>query len=224
MCVYKFNRPVVLGVVWCAPMLVLSFLGVGCSKAASPGRSVAVGARPVVVSPISSQVSEPGRLLGVNKLYIERPTIQAPRRGQLSEDSLLATIRIVAEQTLSMKIAPAKVAKPPKEEGGAVLRTTVLSLDPLHGSRMGGEPARVSFTMGVYTEGVTAPVWFTTYTYQQEAFSDNWLKVGERLGPSGTGAGWSSEGELFKVGVQRALEDFNSRRDEQFQAGRGNSR
>ena len=50
--------------------------------------------------------------------------------------------------------------------------------------------------------------------------AENWLKLGDRLGPEGSGAGWITAQEIFRRGVTLSLQDFNSRRDAQFQAER----
>jgi hypothetical protein len=62
----------------------------------------------------------------------------------------------------------------------------------------------------------SAPVWEAQYYYHQEALSDNWLRIGDRLGSSGTGAGWASGEALLQRGISAALEDFNKRREQQF--------
>ena len=118
-----------------------------------------------------------------------------------------------------------KVVGPSKNVGGkaqvdSVLRTDIVTMDDLKGSSVGGEPARVAFRMGIYSGTDQRPVWQANYVYQQEAMADNWLKLGDRLGRDGSGAGWITAQEIFKRGVTQSLEDFNRRRDSQFQGVR----
>jgi hypothetical protein len=60
-------------------------------------------------------------------------------------------------------------------------------------------------------------VWQASYVNRQEALSDNLLKIGQRIGAGGTGAGFVGAEALFRLGVNDSLQDFNRRRDAQFQ-------
>jgi hypothetical protein len=93
-------------------------------------------------------------------------------------------------------------------------------MEELNGSAVGGTPARVAFRMAVYTGENSKPVWQAQYAYQQEGMAENWLKLGDRLGRDGSGAGWISAQEIFRRGVTQSLQDLNSRRDVQFQTER----
>lgn len=176
--------------------------------------------RSIVVSPLSVQVDDPKLLLSVNSVLIEKPAFRGAVHSNASEEGLLSVVREVAEETLSMK-----VVGPSKNIGGkaqvdSVLRTDIVTMDDLKGSSVGGEPARVAFRMGIYSGTDQRPVWQANYVYQQEAMADNWLKLGDRLGRDGSGAGWITAQEIFKRGVTQSLEDFNRRRDSQFQGVR----
>ena len=176
--------------------------------------------RSIVVSPLSVQVDDPKLLLSVNSVLIEKPAFRGAVHSSASEEGLLSVVREVAEETLSMK-----VVGPSKNIGGkaqvdSVLRTDIVTMDDLKGSSVGGEPARVAFRMGIYSGTDQRPVWQANYVYQQEAMADNWLKLGDRLGRDGSGAGWITAQEIFKRGVTQSLEDFNRRRDSQFQGVR----
>jgi hypothetical protein len=165
---------------------------------------------------LAATVDDPKRLLSVNALKIERPVFLGVTQSGASEDGLLVIVREVAEQTLSMKVVEGA-------KGGAadsVLKTEIVSMEDLKGSSVGGIPARVAFRMAVYSGKGSDPVWQAQYAYQQEGMAENWLKLGDRLGPDGSGAGWITAQEIFRRGVTQSLQDFNTRRDLQFQTER----
>jgi hypothetical protein len=103
-------------------------------------------------------------------------------------------------------------------QADSVLRTEIVTMEDLKGSAVGGTPARVAFRMGIYTVSNGRPVWQAQYAYQQEGMAENWLKIRDRLGRDGSGAGWITAQEIFRRGVSQSLQDLNSRRDSQFQA------
>lgn len=176
--------------------------------------------RGIVVSPLSVQVDEPKLLLSVNSVLIEKPAFRGAVHSNASEEGLLAVVREVAEETLSMKVVGPSKNAGGKGQADSVLRTEIVTMDDLKGSSVGGEPARVAFRMGIYSGTDQRPVWQANYVYQQEAMAENWLKLGDRLGRDGSGAGWITAQEIFKRGVTQSLEDFNRRRDSQFQGVR----
>jgi hypothetical protein len=176
--------------------------------------------RGIVVSPLSVQVDDPKLLLSVNSVLIEKPAFQGAVHSNASEEGLLVVVREVAEETLSMKVVGPSKNAGGKGQADSVLRTDIVTMDDLKGSSVGGEPARVAFRMGIYAGTDQRPVWQANYVYQQEAMADNWLKLGDRLGRDGSGAGWITAQEIFKRGVTQSLEDFNRRRDSQFQGVR----
>lgn len=201
--------------------VVFGLLGalIACSPKGTRQNSNATSSRSIVVSPLSVQVDDPKLLLSVNSISIEKPAFRGAVHSNTSEDGLLAVVREVAEETLSMKVVgPSKVGA--MGQSDSVLRTDIITMDDLKGSSVGGEPARVAFRMGIYSGREQRPVWQANYVYQQEAMAENWLKLGDRLGRDGSGAGWITAQEIFKRGVTQSLEDFNRRRDSQFQGVR----
>ena len=87
------------------------------------------------------------------------------------------------------------------------------------GSAAGGEPATVAFTMRVVGTSDGAEVWRGTYFFrQQQDLTDNWLKLGERVGPGGRGAGLTSALEELERGIRASVTDFGARRERQFLA------
>jgi hypothetical protein len=173
----------------------------------------------VVVSPLSVDVEDPGKLLSVNVLSVERPLFRGVPTTEVSEEGLQSIVQEVAEETLSMKIVGS--SKPERAlRADGVLRTEILTMQELKGSSVGGEPARVAFRMGIYRRGSPQALWQANYVFRQEAFSDNWLKLGDRVGKGGSGAGWITAQEIFRRGVTTALRDLNKRRDAQFQGSK----
>jgi hypothetical protein len=168
----------------------------------------------IVVSPLSVQVADPKLLLSVSAVRLEKPVFRGANQSSASEDSLLLVLREVAGETLSMKVVEG--ARASKDD--SILKTEIVTLEDLKGSSVGGTPARVAFRMWVYLPSVQRPVWQASYVFQQEAISENWLKLRDRLGRDGSGAGWITAQEIFRRGVEQSLRDFNSRRDAQFQS------
>jgi hypothetical protein len=190
-----------------------------CLACGTSGKRQGSGAKShgIVVSPLSVQVAEPKLLLSVNSIAIERPVFRGANHSNTSEDTLLLVLKEVAGETLSMKVVDsAKAAK--RGAGDSVLKTEIVTMEDLKGSKVGGTPARVAFRMWVYSPALSQQaVWQANYVYQQEAITDNILKLGDRLGREGSGPGWISAQEIFRRGVQQSLMDFNSRRDALFQ-------
>jgi hypothetical protein len=174
----------------------------------------AVKGRGIVVSPLSVQVADPKMLLSLNSVRLEKPVFRGANQSSVSEDSLLAVLREVAGQTLSMKIVDG--SRSSKDD--SVLKTEIVTLEDLKGSSVGGTPARVAFRMWVYLPASQRAVWQANYVYQQEAITDNWLKIRDRLGRDGSGPGWITAQEIFRRGVEQSFVDLNSRRDAQFQS------
>ena len=169
---------------------------------------------PVVVSPLASSVEDPRLLLSINSLSIEKPIYTSRSATTVSEDELLRVVREVAAQTLSMKLIPGGGAS---SSADGILRTEVIELRELRGSSVGGDPAAVAIRMSVKRAKDKINVWQASYVNRQEALSDNLLKIGQRIGAGGTGAGFVGAEALFRLGVNDYLQDFNRRRDAQFQ-------
>lgn len=206
-------------------VLALSLTISACS--AGGARSSKVGqSKGIVVSPLSSQVADPRLLLSINSLVVEKPVFTSASSSGLSEDSLLSVVREVADETLSMKVVEGSDSSRQGSRGKAdgVLKTEILAIEDLKGSSVGGDPAKVAFRMSVSSTAGGNPVWQAHYYYHQEPLADNWLKLGQRVGKDGSGAGWASAESLFRKGVTLSLQDFNSRRDAQFQASKVSSR
>ncbi len=186
---------------------------VACGPKGALGKKGLSG--PIVVSRLSAEVLNPRLLLSVNSLSLQRPRYASPSATTISEDELYRVVREVAGETLSMKVfaAPGSDAK-----ADGILQTEVVELRELRGSSMGGEPAAVAIRMTIASASDRRPIWQAMYVDRQQAMSDNWLKLGQRMGPGGTGAGYVSAETLFRNGVTESLTDFNRRRDAQFQA------
>ena len=104
----------------------------------------------------------------------------------------------------------------------ALLTTALVEYEEVEGSSVGGEPATVSFVMGVVSLPDGKEVWRGTYFFRQEPLTNNWLRLGERVSRDGSGVGWRSARAELERGLAGALSDFGNRRTEQFlsQSGR----
>lgn len=202
----------------CCLTVISCLVGCGSSGTRQGGGAKA---RSVVVSPLSVQVSDAKSLLSVNSIVIEKPVFREGVRSSTSEDALLTVLREVAGETLSMKVVDS--SRGAKVGGDSVLKTEIVTMEDLKGSTVGGTPARVAFRMWIYpSSGPQRPIWQANYAFQQEAITDNLLRIGDRLGREGSGTGWITAQEVFRRGVQQSLMDFNSRRDSQFQSKEAN--
>lgn len=199
-------------------MVLCLSVSLGCSRHGGRRASISHKASPIVVSPLAAQVDDTQSLLSINSLAIAKPVYLTSSPTTISEESLLQVVQEVASETLSMKLVSADGARDRKSVlADGTLQTEVLEIEALRGSSVGGEPAAVSIRMLVVRKDETRPVWQASYVNRQERLSDNWLKLGDRISRSGTGPGWVSAQDLFKRGVTEALQDFNRRRDAQFQ-------
>lgn len=205
---------------------------VGCSRriGSSGVSSAAGGPRRVVAdtvaSPLVAKVERPDLLREVSSLEIAVPVIEADAsRGGLSQDQVQAEIRRAAEEIMTLKLSVARASKAgaragavseAAKHGSAVLKTEVARYRERQGSAIGGEPAALSFKMQVVTPASGEVIWSGQYFYQQEPLTENLLKLNDRVGSSGTGAGWISGSALLQRGVRVALQDFNRARENQF--------
>ncbi len=200
----------------CALVSALGLVVAGCaSKGSRHSSSSAPSTQGIVVSPLAAQVDDPKRLLSVNSLRIEKPVFLGVSTSGTSEEGLLSIVKEVAAETLSMKVVDGA-----KGSADSVLKTEIVTMEDLKGSAVGGTPARVAFRMAVYSGTNSHPVWQAQYAFQQEGMAENWLKIRDRLGRDGSGAGWITAQEIFRRGVTQSLQDLNSRRDVQFQTDR----
>lgn len=215
----------------CTPKWLLSagFVGItlclnGCTPGGSAGyaRGRRVANPAEVASPLSSQSPRPELLAGINSIEIAKPSI-ASSTAQVSIDPADAQriIEQVARETMTLKIsmegAPVTGASTRRGAGSgsadAVLHTELLRFEQRQGSAIGGEPAVISFRMSIKAAQSGAEVWAAQYFFRQEALSENLLKINQRVGEGGLGAGWRSASDVFQKGVSAALQDFNNRRE-----------
>lgn len=198
-----------------------------------------------VVSPLAVIVENPKALSGINSLALFPPVFNhAARDVKIDKNRVAELVESVAVQELDLKVLGKQwFSKSGLQSDGSlgtsisgvltdsqrrslskagadgVLYTELLEYVDRVGSSVGGEPAAVAFRLNVVgvTEGKV--VWQGTYSLRQEALTDNLLKIGDRLGKDGTGAGWSSGSAMLQNGLIEALRDFRSRREQQFLVG-----
>lgn len=227
--------------------LVLSALFTGALGCASTGRrdSATHSKRGTgtVASPLAVTVENPRALAGINSLALFPPVFSpAARDVKIDKNSVAELVESVAVQELDLKVlgnewfarsglqsdslsassgALTDLQKRSVGKAGAdgVLLTELLEYVDRVGSSVGGEPAAVAFRLSVVSVAEGKLVWQGTYSLRQEALTDNLLKIGDRLGKDGTGAGWSSGNTMLQNGLIEALRDFRSRREQQFLVG-----
>lgn len=191
---------------------------VGCvakpvHNATGNGDTRAVDRKVPAVSPLSVQIYNPSRLASISSLGVLEPQLSnTVINSALFSEGLYELVMNRANEALALKVVRASF----KERTDAVLKTEIVTFMDRSGSFVAGEPATVAFTMTVVRNSDQSELWRANYFYRQEALSDNWLKIGERFGPDGMGPGWRSGRELLDRGISSAIEDFATRREQQF--------
>lgn len=170
-----------------------------------------------VASPLVSSVTRGELLKAINSLEIDTPVIPSISSRTLTHEDVSAMVSRTAHEVLTLKIVEAQsqgATRGARADG--ILKTEIVQYRDRQGSAIGGEPATVSFRMSVVSASDRTTVWDAQYFYRQEPLSENLLKLGDRLGATGSGAGWISGHGLLQRGFSAALEDFNRRREQQF--------
>jgi len=199
----------------------------GCSQIGTGGQQRARRAiNPVEVSPpLTSHSARPELLAGINSIEIAKPSITSSTGSVAIEPAdAQRMIEQTARETMTLKIST-----PGSSEGAATMRraagksstdavlyTDLLRFEERQGSAVGGDPAVVSFKMSMRTVPTGLEVWSAQYFFRQEALSENLLRINERLGKGGLGAGWRSAHDVFQKGVSAALQDFNNQREQRY--------
>ncbi len=81
------------------------------------------------------------------------------------------------------------------------------------GSRVGIEkPAALAFSMELFqTNDILTPIWRASYSFQDQALSENLLKAGDRFSKNKQ-AGWGTAEAAYRQGLKEALSDLRSKR------------
>lgn len=214
----SFVRLVVLG-----SLVISGFYLAACHSGVRRGRSLDRGqdskslAAKTVASPLIVSGTRGDLLKGINSIEIATPILPGNSARVLSHDEVRAMITRTAREVMTLKIIDSGDRRDQgTSNADGVLRTEIVQFQDRQGSAIGGEPATVSFRMSVVSSSRKETVWDAQYYYRQEPLSDNLLKLGDRLGSSGSGAGWVSGHGLLQRGISAAIEDFNRRREQQF--------
>ena len=103
--------------------------------------------------------------------------------------------------------------------GDAILLTKLHHFNQRVGSRVGAEkPAHVSFEMSLVREADQAPIWTASFSFRDQALSDNLFRIGERVEFNRKGQlGWKSADSIAQLGFKEAFEDLSSHRRAQFE-------
>jgi len=211
----------------------LVVFAVGCTFGKRDSATRTEGAPVTVVNPLSVRVAQPDLLTSVNSLYIAEPTLVGDaRRSSVDVKQVYALVEDSAQQELGMKIVSLRNPNANAANGAgramgsstsiiphgvdSILRTEIMQYDERVGSSVGGDPAAVSFSMAVTRVRDGAEIWQGTFSFRQQPLSENLLKLGDRLGPNGSGAGWNSARDILDRGVLLALKDLSARREQLF--------
>jgi hypothetical protein len=160
---------------------------------------------------LSSQIVDPVGLGSVNTIKIERPLLSSTSKvTKLSPIDAFNVVQRIASETMTLKVVGSAASG---DVADAILKTEILRFDERQGSSFGGEPAVVSFRMRLESSVKGRLLWSAQYFLRQEAVSENLLRIGERTGPGGLGAGWVSAREVFERGVKESLVDLNNKRE-----------
>jgi hypothetical protein len=192
------------------------------SGVASSSRSGAksTGISSPIVSPLEVRIDNPTRLTSISSLGILPPVLSTSVSDQsITTVGLQELIQRRADEILGMKVLKVEGSghgNVGKGRADSVLKTELLTFRERQGSSVGGEPATVAFTMSIERVSDGQEVWQAKYFFRQEALSENWLKLGQRFGSDGTGAGWITGHEVLDRGLSAALRDLANRRDQQF--------
>ena len=216
------RKSFVRSVVWGCVVIGVAHLG-ACHSATRRDGSVGgnqaskgLAAR-TVASPLVASAPRGDLLKGINSIEIETPTLPGNSSRMLSHEEVRAMITRTAREVMTLKIVDAGDRRDQgSKKADGVLRTEIVQFQDRQGSAIGGEPATVSFRMSVVSSPEKQTVWDAQYFYRQEPLSENLLKLGDRLGAAGSGAGWVSGHGLLQRGISAAIEDFNRRREQQF--------
>lgn len=204
--------------------VAISAVIIGCSglpnRGSSRARTVAPAAE--VVRPLSTRVERPELLASINSIEIAQPTVSRSAGGaSIQSEDARRVLEQVARETMTLKIVSQTGVSKVASKADATLLTEILRFDNRQGSAVGGEPAVVSFKMAIRSNALRQDIWSAQYFLRQEALSENLLRINERVGRDGLGAGWRSAQDVFRRGITAALEDFNGRREQQFLASPG---
>ena len=188
-----------------------------------------------IVSPLSVTVENPSSLASVNSLVVLPPTFNSlARSAQIDSERVAELVEVSANEELDLKVygrewleknAPSQKGEGLTERYRSTLKrlgvqgaliTEILEYTERVGSSVGGEPAAVGFRLSIVSVDTGKSVWQGVYSLKQEALTDNLLKIGDRFGKEGSGAGWSTGSVVLQKGLADSFQDFRSRREQQF--------
>lgn len=102
----------------------------------------------------------------------------------------------------------------------ATLHLTITQLEERVGSRVGvSQAARVDFLMRLLKTSTGEELWKATYHFQDQAITDNLLRLNRTL-EGGGGPGWKSSREILQTAFRAAGRDISQRRLALFVASR----
>ncbi len=173
---------------------------------------------------LATVVSNPMRLRGVQSVLVAYPTSSAGvERLAVPESEAYGVFFRAVQEVLSVKtyedplVAGKRGATAREEPSDAVLSLDLIRMREREGSKLGGQPAVVSFRMVLSSSQSGEVLWKTQFFYRQVQASEDVLSWGRGGAPSTASInGFKSAIDIFREGVHIALADLSARREEQF--------
>ena len=164
------------------------------------------------------------RLRRVQSVLVTYPTSSAGvERLAVPESEAYAVFLQAAQEILSIKtyedpqVAGRRGVGVREEASDAVLSLDLIRMREREGSKLGGQPAVVSFRMILSSSNSGDVLWKTQFFYRQVQASEDVLSWGRGSAPSTASfRGFKSAIDIFREGVHLALADLSARREEQF--------
>lgn len=209
---------------------LIPLLTAGCA-----GYSITGGPGKTVAPSLQTRVSDPKALVAVNSVVLAPISFDPDildGKGEIETELNRQLQEIVTgEVNLEVVLPKEKRLQPVPPQMGAepdlptLLRsarasgadalwiTRINTYRQRAGSAVGAnEPARVAFTMDVYTTAEGRPVWHGSYYYEDQALSDNLFRIGKTLDKTHRQSGWLSADRLVRDGFREAARDFAAKR------------
>jgi hypothetical protein len=173
---------------------------------------------------LATVVPNPTRLRGIQSVLVTYPTSSAGvERLAVPESEAYAVFLQAVQEILSIKTyedrrgAGRRGVKVRAEGSDGVLSLDLIRIREREGSKLGGQPAVVSFRMILASSNSADILWKAQFFYRQAQASEDVLSWGRGSAPTTASIkGFKSAIDIFRDGVHIALADLSARREEQF--------
>ncbi|MBX7145665.1 MAG: hypothetical protein K1X79_14535 [Oligoflexia bacterium] len=196
---------------------------VGCASSTQNRSQVAL-----VAPSLQTQAPRDEELLRVNSVLLLPSLMEERTKGSgILPSSLDAEFESLVREALSIDIIGGKKTRPlntslkaadlvKRFRPDATLQLRLYTYKERKGSAVGvSEPASVGFELSLLRASDAATVWNASFFKQDEALTDNLLRLDERI-KSSDAPQWSTAQNMLKSGLRQALQDLADRRVAQF--------